>query len=316
MTKTKTLASLSILSLSFPMLCSAAATTPSKPSSSAIAYQSCAKYAQNEVVFDNTAKGIASVTLDGALDELEMMNPPSVQEQQKRDACVLMSLQHGADPNNTKVYSAPLLMAISDKDATAVQLLLQYKANPNVQDDAVTGGTKVTALQRACDSNNEDIPLALVNAGADVVLNTPLWAASANAEPRVVAAMLKTGKIPVSQLTKFSDAFDDAETALDASDSRVDALTKYFSQTAQASASDKLDAANEVIYAYYVTLQNLPTGTNADVVMKDLLQRQSQVSSLLKSAGWTCHQPNCGIDTLSTDDGSGSNAVVIPGDGQ
>ena len=302
MGKNITIATLSLMTFGFSAF---AAVKSSPPSSSATTYQNCVKYTLGMDSFGTTnPKDIASNFLNGALDQLELLDPPSQAEVQKRETCVLLSLQHGADANNTKYYTAPLLMAISDKDVNDVQALLQYKANPNVKDSAMTGSSKISALQRACEGGNEDIAIALINAGADPTFNAPLWAAASSAESKVVAAMLKTGKVPVNQLTVFSEIGDDSETALDASDSRVAALNQYFTQfTASSSISDKLDAANEILYANYVELPMLKTGTDPDAYLKNLLQKQTQVSSLLKSAGWSCHKPHCGVD-LPDDDGS------------
>lgn len=311
MAKSTTLVSL--LTLGLPLFCMAAPTPkkPAPPAAPAANYQSCASYASYLLgtVYNPKPQDLATIYLDGALDELELDTPPSAAEAQKRDACVLMSLQHGADPNNKKTYTAPLLMAISDKDVTAARALLQYKADPNVQDEALAGRGQISALQRACGENGgEDIAIELIHAGADPVVGQPLWTAASSAEARAVAEMLKTKKIPVNQLSKFSDIDDDSETALDASEYRVHDLTQYFVKyNASSSVSDKIGAANDILYADYVVRPMLRSGSDPDAYLKDLLQDQKQVSDLLKAQGWTCHKPNCGIETLLDGDGTDSN---------
>lgn len=244
-------------------------------------------------------KSVATNYMNGALNWLEasLGHDLSATEIQKRDTCVLLALQAGADANNTQSNAAPILQAVSNKDEVAVNALLRFKANPNAKEKGFVDGSSISVLHLACESGNENIALALISAGADPAPNQALWEAASFAESRVVETMIKTGKVPKDQLTHFSEIGDDAQTALDTSEIHVSALNEYFKKFKdQSSVSEKLEYVNgTIIYAYYIWLPSLKKGSDPDAFVNDLLKRQLQVSSLLKSAGWSCHQPNCGI---------------------
>ena len=274
-------------------------------SSDLIDFRECKAYdTMGQAAEATNSKDQASLYLNAALNrmEAEFDGPLTAAEIQKRDACAIATLQNGADANNTLGYTAPLLMAISSNDEVAAYALLQYKADPNILDQGLSGGT-ISALHRACESGNEKMALDLINAGADPKVNEVLWTASSSAESQVVDAIIKTGKVPVNQLIKFSDldTDEDAQTALDASDYRIDSLNNYFKNQANATKDAKLTAANSILYSLYIMAPQLKSTDDPDSAMKDLLNKQTQISTSLKAAGWSCHQKNCGIEVYSDD---------------
>jgi len=262
----------------------------------------CAEFDTTEEAIDAVStRDKATIYLNGALNQLEatINGPLKPSEIKRRDTCVALALANGADPNNHKTWAPPLLMATSANDTAAARLLLAKGANPNTRDVNEFANQHLTVLQQACDKGNQALALALLDAGADPTADSVLWDAAGYAEVQVVNAMLKSGKISRNQLTKFSEypGIDDAETALDASETRVAALKQYSQKLSPTSPlEDKLDFINgTLLYVYYIGQPTLDEKSDPDAYVRDLLQRQTQVSDSLRTAGWVCHQKNCGI---------------------
>lgn len=286
---------MSVFSLLYLVAISHAAPVPHP-----VAYSDCAKFDIDGAAEDaSSAKEKATAYLNGALDRVEDNDKGSASsaEMKERDSCVELALKNGANPNNSSDYEAPLLMALEDGDAAAFKILLNYHANPNVKAQLTKADPGVTVLSRACSTGNDDFAVSLLSAGVDPNDGQPMWECSAQGEDRAVAAFLQTGKVPVNQLSAFADPSfgDDRETALDASEQRVNALKDYQTKNAATSKQDKINAASELIYTYYVGRAQLSAKDYPAEVISGLLQKQSHISELLKAAGWVCHQKNCGI---------------------
>ncbi len=288
------------------------AKTKAQPSASGTTqkYSDCNRY--NEFGFSSgngDEKKQANYILDGAVYR-ESIDPLPSSEIAARDWCVSQALAHGADPNNTQSYQAPLINAVSNSDDAAALALLKYKANPNAASEGLgVSNRSIPVLLTACEYADDTIVLALLEAGADPVPGEPLWMAASMADDIAVQALLNTGKIPVNQLSQFGSDPAQAQTALDASEARLDALSTYFKVNQGKSNADKVDYANSVfIRSYYLGYPTIKAGTDVDKYVQKLQIKQQNVSAILKSKGWSCHEDNCGIivDTPSPTDDSDS----------
>jgi|GEM_PF-4414651 len=262
---------------------------------------------------------VATVYLNGVLDFQDRMGVDfdakiSTDEVLERNTCAKMALDAGADPNSNAEYNdpdgfakdfpGPLVRAVTNNDEPAVQLLLSRQANPNVADGGM--GRPIPLLKSAFFHASQDIIIELITAGADVTIPDLLWVASSNAADQVVDILIAGKKIPVNQITRFTDYADDqGQTALDVSEANVNALSGYLKKIpagTQPSFQDKVFEANRILYYHYPFLPQLklkPASSepvaDPDSVIAQLLQRQQHVSSSLKAAGWTCKEDNCGV---------------------
>ena len=260
--------------------------------------------------YETDPNKIAAIYLNAALDftEADFDHKPSADELAERNKCVELALLAGADPDsNGRMKSeddqlsfdvpTPLVRAVRDNDEPAVKILLEHKANPNVQDSSL--GNPIPLLNIAL-NNSQEIAVDLINAGADLTTSHLLWIASGNAADKVVDLLIQSKKIPVNELNKFTDYSDEeGETALDASESRLFALVTYqkkFASDSKISPEDKLSEANRILYYNYPLKPQLKISeVDPDAFMNDLLTHQQKVSDSLKAAGWACKQENCGI---------------------
>jgi hypothetical protein len=272
----------------------------------------------------NTPQKVATIYLNGVLDFMVNADPDaklSDQEIAQRNSCVVLALNAGADPNSNGVYydpdgmgnsdvPVPLVRAVTDNDEPAVKTLLDNKADPNAVDNTMGGPIP---LLKSSLYQSQDISVDLINAGADVTVKDLLWTAAANADDKVVDALLQTKKIPVNQVDKFTDFPDDqGETALDVSEQAVYALKGYqkkFSANSTATVQQKIEDANHILYYTYPLKPQLKYPANGaapaidpDTLISKLLTRQQSISTELKAAGWTCIEDKCGIIDLTDDE--------------
>lgn len=266
------------------------------------------KYDSNYIA---DSKKLATIYLNASLDIFELTfdaEKISSKEMDERNKCIELALEHGADPDSSGVtYDAPtpLARAVRNKNQTAVKMLLDHKADPNIGDNSI--GKSIPLLNIAIQNNSQPIALNLINAGADLTTPNLLWIAAANAADQIVDQLIESKIIPVNQVYRFSDYTDEVgQTALDASESRIYALNKYkkkITQDSQLSVQDKLFEANGVLYYHYPLTPQLrmKDGLDPDFFMTDLMNRQQRVSQSLKAAGWTCNEDNCGIIDFSND---------------
>ncbi len=272
-----------------------------------------------DVNYAKDTQKIATIYLNASLNYFEYLDTKiTAQELNERNKCAELALQEGADPDSNGKEKkedsglsfespAPIVRAVRSGNEAAVKLLLEYKANPNAKDDSM--GNAVPLLNTAIYSNpSQEIALALIEAGAD--LSTPhlLWIAAGNAADKVVEQLIISNKIPVNQLSKFTDYSDEeGQTALDTSESNIFALEKYkkkIDSDSQMSLTDKILEANNVLYYHYPLKPQMKVKDVIDPenFMDDLMTRQQNVSNLLKAAGGVCNEKNCGILDFSNDD--------------
>lgn len=260
----------------------------------------------------------ATLYLNAALDfmSVNIEAKPTDEEIAQRNKCVELALDAGADPNgvsNDKDAIVPLALAVRNNDEFAVKALLDHHAEPNASDNSL--GRPKPLLKSALTAASQDIAMDLIRAGADITVPDLLWLAAAEGDDKVVDLMIQSKKIPVNQITKFSDLDDDeGQTALDPSEREVHALLGYqkkFPADSKASDQDKVMEVNNVLYYFYPLKSQLPVpaaGARAvvdpDAFINELLTRQQNVSSLLKAAGWTCKEDHCGIADMPFDDSS------------
>lgn len=261
-------------------------------------YSDCSQYSTFEVGGDSdNQKVLATAILNGALDRMQD-DTPTAADNSLRDWCVAQALGRGADSNNSQGYSLPIIIAVGNSDESAVVSLLKYKANPNAADTGLgLSDNSIPVLNTACGKANDSIILDLLAAGANPVLQEPLWLSASSADDVAVQALLNTGKIPVNQLSTFgSGDLSDSQTALDASEQRVAAINSYFTDNAGKSADDKrMSVNNTLLFGYYVGFKQIANDVDPDQYVKNLQVKQQHVSSLLKSKGWTCSESNCGV---------------------
>lgn len=260
----------------------------------------------------------ATIYLNAVLDfmSVDVEAKPSDEEIAQRNKCVELALDAGADPNGDgidKDMPVPLARAVRDNDEPAVRALLDHKANPNASDTSL--GRQTPLLKSALTAASQDVVIDLIQAGADVTIPDLLWLAAAEGDDKVVDLLIQSKKIPVNQITEFSDLDDDeGQTALDPSERGVHALLGYqkkFPVGSTVSDQEKVLEANGVLYYIYPLKPQLPipaAGARAvvdpDAFINELLIRQQNVSNLLKAAGWTCKEDHCGIADI---DSAGSN---------
>ena len=311
----------------------AAATPAPAPVPTGPQLSDCRKYlgyAHDPSEYQNPVQ-VATVYLNAVLDFQEEMGTDldakiSDDEMNRRNACAQMALDAGADPNSNAEYNdkdgmmkdipSPLVRAVNNNDEAAVKLLLARNANPNVDDASL--GQPIPLIKSALSRSTQEIVLDLIHAGADITIPGLLWSASASGLDQVVDALIQSQKIPVNQITKFSDDPSEVgQTALDVSESNLDALNGYqkkFPTGSSASLQDKFLEADRILYYHYPMMpqlnmrpsQNQPS-VDPDVFMSKLLQRQQHISQALKSAGWKCQQDNCGILVFDSNDDQSSN---------
>jgi hypothetical protein len=276
-------------------------------------FASCKKFLGYiyDVAYVSDPKKVATIYLNAAID-VNNTTPydtrPSEEEIAERNKCIELALQSGANPDSNGKEKkddssfffetpAPIVRAVRNKNEFAVKLLLDYKANPNAED--LTMGKAIPLLTTAIYSTSQEIALLLIKAGSDLTPPNLLWTAASNAADKVVELLLNK-KTPVNQLAKFASFGDDGQTALDASESRLFALTKYQKEIAsnsQLSTQEKLSEANNVLYYNYPLMPQLKMkdAVNPDEFINGLLTRQQAISDLLKNAGGVCNEENCGI---------------------
>lgn len=262
--------------------------------------------------YETDAKKVATIYLNASLDfsSLRIDAKLSKEEIVERNKCVEIALEAGADPdsngrakNETNPYSyappAPLVRAVYYNNEVAVKMLLDHKANPNIPDTSM--GTPFPLMNTAL-YKSQEIALALIDAGIDLTTPHLLWIAAGNAADEVIDVLIQSKKIPVNELNKFTDYTTDeeAETALDSSESRLSALITYkkkFSSNSEMSLEEKLSEVNSVLYYNYPLRPQLKMSetVDPDAFINDLLIQQQNVSNSLKAAGGTCNLENCGI---------------------
>ncbi len=269
---------------------------------------------QYDTDYISDPKKVATIYLNGVLDFQAKDFDAKLSEDEiaQRNACALLALEQGANPNSNGSSSdpssdpmfqapTPIVRAVTNRDEVAVKILLEHKANPNAVDSGL--GKAIPVLSTAVYNSQQEIALDLINAGADVSTKDLLWSAAGNASDKVVAALIQSKKIPVNQVDKFSDFPDDqGETALDASERAIFALKAYqqkFAADSNATAKDKLEEVNHILYYTYPLKPQLKSGAEAalvdpDAYVRDLLSHQQNVSDSLKAAGWTCIEEACG----------------------
>lgn len=260
-------------------------------------------------------KQIATIYLNAVLDfsQTDPDTKPSAEEIAQRNICVNLALDAGADPNSNGTFNSspgdnqvlgpdpvPLVRAVNDNDEVAVNALLNHKADPNALDTSV--GRSLPLLKSSISRASQEISVDLINAGADLTVPDLLWVASSNAADKVVDVLIQSKKIPVNQITRFSDLSDDpGETAMDVSERAVAALQSYLSKYpvgSTASIQNKISDLNRILYYVYPLMPRLTNSQDPDAFMNQLLQRQQNVSHLLKAAGWSCKQDDCGVVDL------------------
>ncbi|AUN98777.1 hypothetical protein C0V70_11835 [Bacteriovorax stolpii] len=252
-------------------------------------------------------KKIATTYLNASIDvsNLSYDVKPTQTEMDERNKCVKLALEEGADPDSSgrdeSTYSfkspAPLVRAVRNNNKEAVKLLLEYKANPNVEDTSLGNGIP---LMNTAIYTSQEIAVDLINAGIDLTTPHLLWIAAGNAADEVVDLLIQSKQIPVNQLNKFTDFSDEeGETALDSSEARLFSILKYKKKIAanpKMPLQDKIIEANGVLYYNYPLMPQLKmTSGDPDAFMNDLQKRQEHVSELLKAAGGVCQEDNCGI---------------------
>nr|BDT28929.1 ankyrin repeat domain-containing protein [Bacteriovorax sp. HI3] len=272
-------------------------------------FASCKKFLgyMYDTNYVKDTKKVATIYLNAAVDvtNLSYDTKPSKAEMDERNKCVKLALETGADPDSSgrdeSTYSfkspLPLVRAVRNNNKEAVKILLEYKANPNVEDTSL--GNAVPLMNTAIYTNQE-IAVDLINAGIDLTTPHLLWIAAGNAADEVVDLIIQSKQIPVNQLNKFTDFSDEeGETALDSSESRLFSLLKYKKKIAanpKMSVQDKIIEANGVLYYNYPLIPQLKMSSgDPDAFMNDLQKRQERVSELLKAAGGVCQEDNCGI---------------------
>lgn len=263
--------------------------------------------------YETDPKIIATIYLNAVLDftSIDLDAKPDSDEIAERNKCVELALNLGADPNSNgeakrenNPYSfespTPLLRAIRYSNEVAVKMLLDHKADPNIQDSSM--GDPIPLLNTAL-YKSQEISLDLIDAGADLTTSHLLWIAAGNAADKVVDRLIQSKKIPVNEINKFTDYLDEeGETALDSSESRLYPLVqlqKNFAGNKKISTQDKISKVNDLLYYSYPLMPKIKD-IDPDAFISDLLARQQRVSNSLKSAGWTCNQKNCGIIELSS----------------
>lgn len=270
--------------------------------------------------YENDPKKAAAIYLNAALDftARSLDAKPSSEEIAERNKCALLALEAGADPDsNGEIrnvddhysYSAPapLVRAVNNNNEAAVRILLDHKANPNIEDTSM--GMPIPLMNTAL-YKSQEIAVDLINAGIDLTTRNLLWIAAGNAADIVVDLLIQSKKIPVNQISTFGDEYssdEEGETALDASESNLFALAAYqkkFSSNSKISLQDKISAANRVLYYNYPLKPQLKMSeaVDPDAFINNLMIRQQNVSNSLKAAGWICKKDNCGIIDLSTSD--------------
>jgi hypothetical protein len=263
--------------------------------------------------YETDPKKAAAIYLNAALDYTarSLDAKPGKEEIAERNKCALLALEAGADPDSngdtrnvddpySRSAPAPLARAVNNNNEAAVKILLDHKANPNIQDTSM--GMPIPLMNTAL-YKSQEIAVDLINAGIDLTTTNLLWIASSNAADIVVNLLIQSKKIPVNQINKFGDEYsadEEGETALDASESNVFALAAYqkkFSSNSKISLEDKISEANSVLYYNYPLKPQLKMSetVDPDAVMNDLMIRQQNISNSLKAAGWTCKKDNCGI---------------------
>lgn len=263
--------------------------------------------------YEKDPKKVATIYLNASIDvsNLSYDVKPTQAEMDERNKCVKLALEEGADPDSSgrdeSTYSfkspAPLVRAVRNNNKEAVKLLLEYKANPSVEDTSL--GNAIPLMNTAIYTNQE-IAVDLINAGIDLTTPHLLWIAAGNAADEVVDLLIQSKQIPVNQLNKFSSYSDEeGQTALDSSESHLFALAKYQKKIAanpKMSLQDKIFEANGVLYYNYPLIPQLKMASgDPDAFMNDLQKRQENVSALLKAAGGVCNEENCGILDFSSD---------------
>lgn len=262
--------------------------------------------------YEADPKKAATIYLNASLDfsSLRIDAKLSTDEIAERNRCAELALKAGADPDSNGrdkkddgPYSfappVPLVRAVYYNNVDGVKLLLDHQANPNIPDTSM--GTPFPLMNTAL-YKSQDIALALINAGIDLTTPHLLWIAAGNAADDVVDVLIKSEKIPVNELNKFTDYTTDeeAETALDSSESRLNALITYqkkISSNTEMSVEEKLSEVNSVLYYNYPLRPQLKMSEtlDPDAYINELLIQQQNVSNSLKAAGGTCNLENCGI---------------------
>jgi hypothetical protein len=263
--------------------------------------------------YESDPKIAAAIYLNAALDFTgrSLDAKPSSEEIAERNKCVELALEAGADPDsngeNRNVddpYShsapAPLVRAVTSNNKAAVKILLDHKANPNIQDTSM--GMPIPLMNTAL-YKSQEIAVDLINAGIDLTTTNLLWIAASNAADRVVDLLIQSKKIPVNQINKFGDEYsadEEGETALDVSENNLFALAAYqkkFSSNSKISLQDKISEVNSVLYYNYPLKPQLKMSetVDPDAFINDLMIRQQKISNSLKAAGWTCKKDNCDI---------------------
>lgn len=256
----------------------------------------------------------ANIYLSAALDfmSVDVEAKPSAEEIAERNKCVELALDAGADPNGNGLDHdtlVPLARAVSDDDEPAVKVLLDHKADPTFD---TTFDRPKPLLKSALVAASQDVAIDLIQAGADVSTPDLLWLAAAEGDDKVVDLLIQSKKVPVNQITKFTDFDDDeGQTALDPSEREVHALLSYqkkFPAGSSGSDQDKVMEVNNVLYYFYPLKKQLPVpsagaraAVDPDAFINDLLVRQQNVSKSLKAAGWTCKEDHCGIADTDSD---------------
>lgn len=261
--------------------------------------------------YETDSKKVAAIYLNAALDftAKDLDAKPSKEEIIERNKCVELALEAGADPdsNGETRSPAPLVRAVTSNNKAAVKILLDHKANPNIDDTSM--GMPIPLMNTAL-YKSQEIAVDLINAGIDLTTRNLIWIAASNAADTVVDLLIQSKKIPVNQISTFGDEYsadEEGETALDASESNLFALAAYqkkFSSNSKIPLQDKVSAANSVLYYNYPLKPQLKMSENVDpdAFINDLMTRQQKVSNSLKAAGWTCKKENCGIIDLSFGD--------------